>query len=381
MNQPKDFGFDADATMLRDTARKFLADSLPTDQLHRLVAAESDPFRAPTCLWDQALWRQIVELGWTTVAVPEAAAGMGMSLTALAALAEEVGRAALPSPFIATALATLVLRECHSDPARKLLGEIAGGRRATLATTPRSGAWEVDACDVRLDGGVLHGSAWFVQDAGKAEVLVVKAASAGGIALCAVPVTSAGLDIVPDAIIDLTRDQAHVQFDGVEIATGQMLAAPGAGGAALKAAAPALLTIVAADMCGAAEWLLQTTADYARVREQFGRPIGFFQAIKHPLVNLMIALDQAKSLVYNAACAVDSEPAQAPRCAHMAKAAASDVAAYGSNRAIQFHGGIGFTWECAVHLYTKRQKHNQMFLGDAGYQRAKLAELLMGPVG
>ncbi len=381
MTQPKDFGFDDDATMLRDTARKFLADNLPTDKLHRLVAANSDPYRTPACDWDRNLWRQIVELGWTTVAVPEADGGMGMNLAALAGLAEEVGRAALPSPFIATAIATLALRACGSEPARKLLGEIATGRAATLATTPRSGAWEIDACDVRLEGGKLQGSAWFVQDACKADVLIVKAASANGIALCAVPVNSAGVEIVPDAIIDLTRDQAHVQFDHVAVAPDHVFAAPGKGAAALAAAEPALLTIIAADMCGAAEWLLQTTAEYARLREQFGHQLGYFQAVKHPLVNLMIALDQAKSLVYNAACAVDSEPERAPAYARMAKAAASDVAAYASNRAIQFHGGIGFTWECAVHLYTKRQKHNQMFYGDASYQRAKLAELLMGAMG
>ncbi len=107
MTQPKDFGFDDDAAMLRDTARKFLADNLPTDKLHRLVAANSDPYRAPACDWDPELWRQIVALGWTTVAVPEVDGGMGMNLTALAALAEEVGRAALPSPFIATALAVI----------------------------------------------------------------------------------------------------------------------------------------------------------------------------------------------------------------------------------------------------------------------------------
>jgi len=380
MTQPKDFGFDDDAAMLRDTARKFLADHLPTDKLHRLVAANSDPYRAPSCDWDRDLWRQIVDLGWTTVAVPEADGGMGMNLTALAALAEEVGRSALPSPFIATALATLVLRECGTEPARKLLGDVATGRAATLATTPRSGAWEVDACDVRMEDGKLQGSAWFVQDARKAEVLIVKAASAAGIALCAVPAKSAGVDIVPDAIIDLTRDQAHIQFNGVVIAPDQLLAAPGEGAAVLASAEPALLTMVAADMCGAAEWLLQTTAEYARLREQFGHQIGYFQAVKHPLVNLMIALDQAKSLVYNAACAVDNEPDRAPALARMAKAAASDVAAYASNRAIQFHGGIGFTWECAVHLYTKRQKHNQMLYGDASHQRAKLAELLMGAV-
>ncbi len=379
MTQPKDFGFDADAALLRDTARQFLLDQLPTEALHRLVAGDHDPHRAPACNWNPALWRQIVELGWTTVAVPEHAGGAGLGLVALAALAEEVGRAALPSPFLATAAATLVLRQCQGDAARDLLGEIAAGRTAALAITPRSGAWETSACDLYLEGGRLHGSAWYVQDAAKAEVLIAKAAHRDGLALVAVPVTAAGIELVPDSILDLTRDQAHVHFHGVAVDDAQILAAPGTGAATLDAAWPGVLTLVAADLCGAGEWLLQTTAEYARTREQFGRTIGFFQAIKHPLVNLMIQLDHARSLTYNAACALDHEPERAPALARMAKAAAADAGAFGASRAIQFHGGIGFTWECAVHIYTKRQKHNQLLYGDAIYQRARLAELLLGP--
>ena len=377
MTQPRDFGFDADAALLRDTARQFLADRLPTDALHRLVASEHDPHRPPVCNWDPALWRQIVELGWTSVAVPESAGGAGLALVALTALAEEAGRAALPSPFLATAAATLVLRQCQSAAARELLGAIAAGRTAALAITPQSGAWETEACDLHLDGGRLRGSAWYVQDAAKAEVLIAKARSPAGLALIAVPATSPGVRLVPDAILDLTRDQAHVLFEEVPVDPAQVLAPPGAGAAALDAAWPGVLSLVAADICGAGEWLLQTTAEYARTREQFGRPIGSFQAVKHPLVNLMIQLDQARSLTYHAACACDHEPDRAPALARMAKAAAADTAAFSANRAIQLHGGIGFTWECALHLYTKRQKHNQLLYGDAIYQRARAAELLL----
>jgi alkylation response protein AidB-like acyl-CoA dehydrogenase len=132
-----------------------------------------------------------------------------------------------------------------------------------------------------------------------------------------------------------------------------------------------LLTIVAADLCGAAEWQLQTTAEYARVRTQFDRPIGFFQAVKHPIVDMMIAVDRARSLTYAAACAVDTDPGDAPRRARMAKAAA-----FWSDRSVQLHGGIGFTWECDVHIYFKRQKHNEQLYGDAAYQRAWIAALL-----
>ena len=378
MTQAKNFAFGEDEKMLRDTARKFLQDNLPTDKLHQLVANDSDPYRESLSLWDKDLWQQIVELGWTTVIVPEEDGGSGMSLVALCALVEETGRVALPSPFIVTANASLVLRECHSPPARQLLGEIATGKTATLACTPENGSWLAADCDVELVDGQLNGCAHFVQDARKVDTLIVQANTPNGSALFALPVASAGVDLVADAIIDLTRDQAHIHFNNVSVNDEQRLSDGAC--AVLERAEPGLLTLLAADMCGAGEWQLQTTVEYMKVREQFGHPLGYFQALKHPLVNLMIMIDQAKSLVYNAACAIDSEPGNAAKFACMAKASASEMAAFASKRSIQFHGGIGFTWECFVHLYSKRQKHNQILYGDASYQRSKLADLLMGPI-
>lgn len=387
MAQPKNFGFGEDEKMLRDTAQKFLKENAPVDKLHQLVAGDPDPYRSPECLWDKKIWENIVEMGWTTVAVPESAGGMGMSVVALAALAEEVGRAALPSPFIATVNATLVLRECDNDVAARLLGEIATGKAMTLAGVNKLGSWKSTDTDVSAEGAVdvdgdviLNGDAYFVQDAGKSEMLIVKAKNAAGVGLYAVPTDTKGLDIVLDSIIDLTRDQAHIHFNNVKISADHVIAQGNDGAEALDRAEPAILTVVAADMCGAGEWQLQTTVEYVNTREQFGHTLGYFQAVKHPIVNMMVMIDQAKSLVYNAACAIDSEPENAMKFARMANAMGSDVAAFCSNRAIQFHGGIGFTWECYLHLYTKRQKHNQVMYGDAKYQRTKLAEILMGPI-
>ena len=378
MTQAKNFAFGEDEKMLRDTARKFLQDNLPTDKLHQLVASDSDPYREPPCLWDKGLWQQIVELGWTTVIVPEANDGMGMSLVALCALVEETGRVALPSPFIATANASLVLRECHTPAANRLLSEIATGKTASLASTPKNGSWLAADSDVELIAGKLTGSAWFVQDARKVETFIVQTKTSNGSALYEIPASSEGLDIIADAIIDLTRDQAHIHLNNVSVNDEQLLSNKAC--EVLEQAEPGILTLVSADICGAAEWQLQTTVEYMKVREQFDHPLGYFQALKHPLVNLMILIDQAKSLTYNAACAIDSEPENAVKFARIAKASASEVAAFASNRSIQFHGGIGFTWECFVHLYSKRQKHNQVLYGDAKYQRAKLADLLMGPL-
>lgn len=373
MTRPQDFGFDETAQMLRDSARQLFKDHLSGEALHRLVAADPEPGRARACVWDPALWRRMVELGWTGVAVPEHLGGSAMGLAAVAGLAEELGRAAAPSPLISTLSAAYVLKEC-GVVADRMLEAIAGGRVFSLAIMDRRGSWDPADTEVTSDRSALDGTAWFVQDAAKADAFVVAARSAAGVGLYVVRADAPGVTVVPDAIIDLTRDQGHVVFSQAE--------ATYVGGAqALQLAEPAILVMLAADMVGAAEWQLQTTAEYARTRVQFDRPIGFFQAVKHPLVDMMIAVDAAKSLVYDAACAVDHEPAMAETCARMAKSAASDAAAFCSGRSVQLHGGIGFTWECFVQIYFKRQKHNEALFGDGAYQRARLAELLIGRIG
>lgn len=375
MTQQKNFGFGDDEAMLRDSARKFFADNASADRIHQQVAHDYNIHREIECIWDQDLWRQICELGWTAACVPEAAGGIGMPLVAAIALAEEAGKAAFPSPLIATFNSTFVLKACGGEAATTALGQIAEGQAASLAITNEKGSWESSDTDVRVTDGKLAGTAWFVQDAKKANFFVVAAADDNGVGLYTVPADAAGVEISADGIIDLTRDQAHITFDNVAATE---VAAPGTGAEALQQAMPALLCITAADMVGAGEWLLQTTTEYATTRVQFERPLGFFQAVKHPLVNVMLEIDAAKSLTYNAACAFEEEPDKAEQYARMAKAAASDMAVFSSSRAVQFHGGIGFTWECFVHLFFKRQMHNQVLYGDAKYQRAKLADMLMG---
>ncbi len=382
--QPEDFGFGAEEELLRASARRLFAERAGIETLRARVGRdaaatyEADP---PPAGFDRGLWQRTVGLGFAGLAVPAEAGGAGTGAVALAALAEEIGRAALPSPLLATLLASCVLREAEPAAAQPWLERIAAGAPASLATTGGAGSWEpgdteVTAEDQGSGGARLRGTAHFVQDARKAAFFVVSHRSAAGVGLSCVEAGAPGLAIHPDRIADLTRDQAHLGLDGVAVGAAGVVARPGTGEAALRRALPALLTLVAADLCGAAEWQLQATAAYARVRTQFDRPLGFFQAVKHPLVDMMIAVDRARSLVYNAACAIDCEPDEALRCARMAKAAASDAAAFCSGRSVQLHGGIGFTWECDVHIYFKRQLHNQHYLGDALTQRARLAALL-----
>jgi len=385
MGQPRNFGFDEEEQMVRDSARRLLSDQAGIETLRALVAkdhVEAYEGETPPLAWDEKLWRQVVELGWTALAVPADAGGAGMSTTAVAALAEEVGRVALPSPLIATLLATCVLREAGNtdDTAAAWLKRIVAGEPASLAITNADGSWEPGDSDVRArserGGTVLDGTAAFVQDARKASFFVVSARSSEGLGLYCVEADAPGVTVHADHILDLTRDQARVDLADVELQADALVATPDRGEDVLATATAAMLTIIAADICGAAEWQMQTTAEYARVRKQFDHTLGFFQAVKHPIVNMMVDIDRARSLVYNAACAIDSEPEKAERSARIAKSAASDAAAFCSGRSVQLHGGIGFTWECDVHIYFKRQKHNQLYLGDGVYQRAKLADLI-----
>jgi len=361
--------------MLRDSAARFFADNCSPDKIHALVAHDPEIHRPIECIWDRDLWQQIVELGWTAVCVPEAAGGIGMPLVAAAAIAEEAGRAAFPSPLISTYCATAVLSACDKDAAINALGDIAIGKPTTLAITNEKGSWKSSDTDVSVAGGKLNGSAWFVQDAGKCDRFVVSARGDNGVGLYQVEANAGGLELTPDGIIDLTRDQAHLSFSNVECIE---LAAEGAGEQALNQAMPTILTLVSADMVGAGEWLLQTTVEYAKTRIQFDRPLGFFQAVKHPLVNVMLDVDRARSLVYNAACSIDCGEDDAEMNARMAKSMASDMGVFASSRAVQFHGGIGFTWECFVHLFFKRQMHNQVMYGDGKYQRTILADMVIG---
>lgn len=374
MAQPNDYGFSEEAALLKDSARKFFRSNFPTDKLHALVADETDSSKILDSKWDQQLWQQLLELGWTLLAIPESADGLGLPAVAVAGLVEEAGRAAFPCPLLATLNATYALAAC-GESGNAALKEIAEGNTATLAFSNSAGSWQPEDTEITANEGKLNGTAWFVQDARKVDRLLVCAKKDSGHSLFWVASDAAGVTIHADAIVDLTRDQAHVDFN--DVAAEEVC---NDGIAALEQAFPAIWTMLAADVIGAAEWQLQTTAEYARTRTQFDRPLGFFQGVKHPLVNVMIQIDETKSLVYNAACAIDAEPERAEEYAHMAKASASETAAFASSRSVQFHGGIGYTWECFVQLYFKRQKHSQMLWGDAAWHRARLADIVIGKV-
>ncbi len=382
---PPGFGFGEDEEMLRDLARKFLDEKLPVEALRKLVAEAPEPVydhgqRPP---WAPGLWKQIVELGWAGLAVEEADGGAGISMAGIAGLVEEVGRHALPSPLISTLSAALVLRSAASAPGREQLRRIALGTTAALAITPASGSWEPGDCGItgtrQGDGYLLNGSAHFVQDAFKADFFVGTARVDDELLLFALPSEAEGVSLEQDHIHDLTRDQGTLRLSDVRLSAKDVVSPNGE--EVLQRAWPGLLVLVSADLCGTSEWQLQTTVEYAKNRKQFDHPLGFFQAVKHPLVNAMVEIDRARSLLYHAACCIDMGSPESLEAACMAKSAASDAGAFISDRSVQLHGGIGFTWECDVHIYFKRSMHNQALLGDGVHQRRKLADRLIGPIG
>ncbi|MDG1206574.1 MAG: acyl-CoA/acyl-ACP dehydrogenase, partial [Pseudomonadales bacterium] len=323
--------------------------------------------------FDVAAWNEMVALGWTALAVPEAAGGLGMSLVTAVAVAEEIGRGAMPTPLTATLQSTFVLRqaftqEANSQQAIQWLKKIVEGSSASLAIQGAAGCLELDATDVTATDNKLNGVACFIQDLQKVDFLVVSVKDNGRLKLFCVDLNAEGVRVSHDRIVDLSRDQGRVSFNNV---SATCVAEDGVG--VLNRAWPALLTLVSADIAGGCEWLLQTTAEYAKVRTQFDRPIGFFQAVKHPIVNMMIAADETRSLTYAAAAAYDSDPDTSHRAAHFAKSNASDTAEFCANRATQLHGGIGFTWEHDVQIYHKRVMHSQQLFGDGYWQRQMAA--------
>ncbi len=379
------YGFGSDAQLFRESARKLLKERANLAQLRAHTAQDPDPSRKPSGWYDEEAWQQVGELGWVAAAIPESLGGLELARSALVAVSELVGQHAFPSPVQSTWMVALLLRRAAAtgrlDAAATWLARLLEGQAATLAVQNAQGEWS-GASDVRAklekaqaNAITLDGRACFVQDAARAAFFVVRAQSDEGPVLALVERAASGVSVARDGIVDLTRDQGTLVLEGVQVAADAVFQE---GERALSATLPDVAWILAADMVGACEWLLQTTVEYAKVRTQFDRPIGSFQAVKHPLVNAMMEIDRAKSLCYAAAEALDGQTDDAHLLAHMAKAQAAHAAAFVSSRAVQLHGGIGFTWESDVHFFFKRNKHSELLFGDAAYHREEVARLLVG---
>lgn len=362
-----DFGFTDDHDLLRKTARRWLADNSPLTAVRKLVDDATG--------YEPDKWKQIVEMGWPGLIIAEAHGGAELDYLSLALLLEETGRCLLPSPLLATVLAGIGVDLAGDDDQRKrwCTAIAQGDLIATVGLSEPSNSWELDGIEATAtadgDDYVLSGTKTGVMWASSADILVAPFRMDGELALFAVDLNDTS--IADEVSIDTTRRTGRVILDNVRVPGARRL---GTGHVAEWFTRGQVL--LAAEMVGAADEMLIRTRDYANERKQFNRQISSFQAVKHPIVDVMLAVENARSLVTAAAATLDADPSRAATPARMAKAAANDALAFAADRGVQFHGGYGFTWDCDAHFFFKRSLWSNASLGDSRHHRRHLANLL-----
>lgn len=375
-----DFGLSAEQELLQQSARDFLQRECPTSLVRSVMGPAQDG-------WPRDLYAKMAELGWLGILVPAKFGGSGGEMLDAALLCEEFGRAALPGPFFSSSvLAALTLRFAGRESHKRqyLPGLARGESVGTLAWSEgSSGLPEIDTMETRCGqqrlGLRLEGKKWFVTDAHIADWIVVvcqiRARRKADLALVVVPRQHPGVKVQQMLDADQTRRPCMVEFDNVTLSHRQWIASGEKARAALAKVFDAASVLLAADSLGGAERVLELAVNYAKVRQQFGRPIGSFQAIKHACAEMVSAIEPARSLLWYAAYAFDHEPRNASCAAAMAKAHLCDVYAWAAERSLRIHGGIGFTWEHDLHLWIKRSLWNRHALGDPAFYRERVATL------
>ncbi len=369
-----DFGLSDEQRELRQSARDFLTGECPTTYVRKVMASEDGT--APE------LYREIAKLGWTGLAVPESYGGAGLSMLDMAVLLEEQGYAAMPGPFLfSSVLATAALSEFGSEELkRRWLPAIAEGKATgTVAVVEEETGIEPAGigASARESGGeiVISGRKMLVPYAHAADFVIVAARTGDGprsLALVLVERNSRGLDARLMKHMDLTRRVCTLDLADVRVPAGCRLEG---GATAFDRMVDAGSVAVAADSLGGSQRSLDMAVEYSKVREQFGKPIGSFQALKHLAAEMVSEIEPARALLWYAAYAHDALREQAPRAAAMAKARLSEVYSRASDRAVLMHGGIGFTWEHDMHLWFKRSRFNESYFGCPAYHRERVASL------
>jgi len=365
-----DFSFSSDQLLLKNSARAFLDEHCKPSAVRLLwddPRGESD-----------TMWKEMAQLGWLGLSLPEVYGGSGLGMVESAILLEELGRAAYPGPYWPTVLAAAAIEAAGADAQKKRwLSAIAtGDARATLALLDADLDWDPAAMTARAEktprGWALSGTKRFVPWAHVANVLLIPARALEGPTLFLVDPSAAGLKLSPVQGMDLSTRWVQIDMDKVPAAADAVLGTPGQ-------AAPLLSSLVrrgavgaAAEMLGASRRCLDMAVGYAKVREQFGQPIGSFQAIRHKCAEMLLEVENSHAAVYYAAWALDAKAEDGELAASVAKAYVGDAARKVCGEAIQVHGGIGFTWEYDLHIYFKRAKALEPMYGDADYHREQI---------
>jgi alkylation response protein AidB-like acyl-CoA dehydrogenase len=376
-----DFGFSEEQELLRSTARKFLENECKSEFVRSMMETPEGT--------TSEFWGKLAEQGWLGLIYPEPYGGAGLGLVDLVVLMEEMGRAVMPGPYLSTVLlGGLSILTAGSDAQKKeWLPRIASGdARVTLAWTEPNARWDaagVTTTATPAGGGFsITGTKLFVPDAHTADALVVVArteasgAPDGGVSLFLIPRSAAGLEVKLLPTMDQTRKLCEVSLRDVHAPADALLGERGRGWAPLSRVTDRATVALCAEMCGGAQRVLDMTTQYAKIRVAFGKPIGSYQGVKHRAADMLVDVENAKSITYYAAWAVDEGVAEAALATSMAKAYVSDAYRKVSAAGIQLHGGIGFTWEHDLHLYFKRAKSSEFTFGDATHHRERVAQLI-----
>jgi len=375
-----DFGFSEEQEILRDSAKRFLADNCSTKFVRQMMADAT--------AHDAGFWSKIVELGWPGLLIPADYGGTGGTFLDMTVIAEEAGKALIPGPFFATALlgAPAIIEGGSEAQKKELLPKIAEGKYiATVALAESSGRFDAGGVELKAvkKGAdyVISGEKFFVPDAHVADCIVVAARTGAsgenGVTLLMVPAKDKGVTITQLKTVDMTRRLCHIKFDNVTVSGANLLGKEGSGWPTMRRTLDIATAALAAEMVGTAQKALDIAVDYAKTRVQFGKPIGSFQAVKHKCVDMMVSVENARSLTYYACWTVDEKLAEAATAVPMAKAYASDMAKNVTSEAIQVHGGIGFTWEHDMHLYHRRALAGEANFGNAPIHRETVAKSLL----
>jgi alkylation response protein AidB-like acyl-CoA dehydrogenase len=347
---------------IKSTAHDFLASRFKSERIREIAASESG--------FDEAGWKEMAELGWAGLALPEEWGGQGLGAVELAILFEEMGYALAPSPMLSNTIAGLALAAGGSDEQKeRWLRPLAeGSLRGTPALIDADGPAEPMKFSMSA-GDVLTGTKTLVLDAGSADFFLVATAD-GGRHL--VEKGAGGVSVTAEESIDPTRRLFSVRFEGV-----RPEATLSGSGEDYHPVFHRACVALAAESTGLAQRALEMSVEYAKDRQQFGRPIGAYQAVSHRCAQMLLETENSRSAVYGAAWAADAEPESLPLAASTAKAYASDAGWRVPDAAIQVHGGIGFTWEHDLHFFLKRGRANAATFGDAKWHREQVAEAVL----
>jgi alkylation response protein AidB-like acyl-CoA dehydrogenase len=363
------FDLNDEQRQIKETARDFLAARYKGERIRELSESERG--------FEAADWEEMAGLGWPGLVIPEEWGGQGLGGVELAVVFEEMGYALAPSPLLSNTVAGLALALCGSDEQRERYlrplaeGTARGTMAATDAGSPAAPNRFTMESKASADGVVLEGEKVLVMDADAADFLIVP--TADGVRHI-VERGQAGVMLTLEPSIDTTRRHYAVRFDGVEVPAERTLPA------APEEYLPVfgrMCVVLAAELTGIAQRTMEMAVSYAGERQQFGRPIGSYQAVSHRCAQMLLEVEGARSATYYAAWAADNEPETLPLAASMAKAYASDAGWRVSAASLQVHGGIGFTWEHDLHLWLKRARADAAAAGDARFHRDLVADLVL----